>query len=125
MMPLSRLVLGFMLSLFVFAGSSAENRAAMSYEITGYVVDMLCGRLEIAPDDANMITSPEDHTVMCELLSPCLRSGYGVSQNIGTGDEKEYRVSASFDQAGNDYVVHMLRQMETSGAQLQPVCRYL
>eukprot|EP00339_Tiarina_fusa_P025278 CAMPEP_0117012566 /NCGR_PEP_ID=MMETSP0472-20121206/10548_1 /TAXON_ID=693140 ORGANISM="Tiarina fusus, Strain LIS" /NCGR_SAMPLE_ID=MMETSP0472 /ASSEMBLY_ACC=CAM_ASM_000603 /LENGTH=1529 /DNA_ID=CAMNT_0004715667 /DNA_START=109 /DNA_END=4698 /DNA_ORIENTATION=+ len=51
---------------------------------TGYLADMLCARLEIAPDGANMILNPEEHTVRCELLPACLRSGYGIVQGIGS-----------------------------------------
>eukprot|EP00961_Rhodomonas_salina_P014338 192648-Rhodomonas_salina.1 len=108
-----RILSSLLFSLLAISTARAESHAA-SYEYTGYLADMLCLRLEIAPDTANMISSPEDHTVRCELLPNCLRSGYGVTQDIGTGSKREYRVAASFDEPSNNYVADLLRAMPST-----------
>lgn len=83
-------------------------------EFVGFLVDMLCTTIKTAPDGADMILAPEEHTVMCALLPACLRSGFGVTQNIGTGEQKEYRPSASFNEEGNRIVEQWLRTMPPS-----------
>ena len=79
---------------------------------TGFLADMLCTRLEIAPDGANMLLNPESHTVRCELLPACLSSGYGVVTDIGSNGDPLYRVAAVFDESGNNFVADLLSSME-------------
>ena len=95
-------------------GHGAGHNTSSSDELmfTGFLADMLCGRLEIAPDAANMLLSPVDHTVRCQLLPNCLRSGYGIIQNIGSDGDNLYRVSTIFDDSGANYVVDLLNSMD-------------
>lgn len=115
------LQLGLTASLFLTAFPTvthAQEDGETLY-LTGYLADMLCTRLEIAPDQTNMITNPEEHTVRCELLPACLRSGYGLMQNIGTDGDPLYRVAAVFDEAANDYIVDMFQSMDPATADLR------
>ncbi len=43
---------------------------------TGLSADILCVDSGVAADGADMVNSPEDHTVMCALMKPCIASGY-------------------------------------------------
>ena len=88
-------------SILLLPTAQGNNDETMAF--TGYLADMLCTRLEIAPDAANMILSPQDHTVMCELLPACLRSGYGILQNLGSDGESLFRVGAVLDEASNNF----------------------
>eukprot|EP00630_Chrysocystis_fragilis_P011853 CAMPEP_0197411020 /NCGR_PEP_ID=MMETSP1165-20131217/31749_1 /TAXON_ID=284809 /ORGANISM="Chrysocystis fragilis, Strain CCMP3189" /LENGTH=1098 /DNA_ID=CAMNT_0042937531 /DNA_START=1 /DNA_END=3298 /DNA_ORIENTATION=+ len=69
--------------------------------VFGYLVDILCWELEnhIAVDGADLLNSPEDHTVHCMRdIQACRDSGFGilVRQADGTFD-LEY----AFDDVGN------------------------
>jgi hypothetical protein len=69
--------------------------------LTGYLADRYCIDRIIAPDGANMLTGPQEHSVMCALLPPCIASGwslitdspnplrttYGVLYNFSTGSQ--------------------------------------
>jgi hypothetical protein len=72
---------------------------------TGYLADIKCVEKGTAADGANMSTNPEDHTVMCALMKPCIRSGYTllVKNASGTYD------SFPLDKRGNKMAVEYLR----------------
>lgn len=98
------------------AKAQADGHSNLSAPLfyTGYLADMLCTRLEIAPDGANMLLDPESHTVRCELLPACVRSGYGLVTDIGSDGEPLFRVAAVFDESANDYIVDMLNSMDST-----------
>ena len=110
-------VVKFLGAAMLMLHTAEGNNGTMAF--TGYLADMLCTRLEIAPDAANMILSPQDHTVMCELLPACLRSGYGILQNLGSDGESLFRVGAVLDEASNNFVADLLSSMDDSIANLR------
>jgi hypothetical protein len=101
-------------SAFLVASVGAQNESGTSQTFTGFLTDMLCARLEIAPDGSNMIIEPVEHTVRCELLPACLRSGYGLAFGIGSEGDTLSRVGAVFDESGNDFVVDLLNSMDSA-----------
>ena len=60
-MMFSRSALSVLFSSLAFSAVSAQEVGETIF-LTGFLADMLCARLEVAPDTANMIASPVDHT---------------------------------------------------------------
>jgi hypothetical protein len=112
MKPSFSSLVGALLVAVIQADSHSNLSAPLFY--TGYLADMLCTRLEIAPDGANMLLDPESHTVRCELLPACVRSGYGLVTDIGSDGDPLFRIAAVFDESANDYVVDLLSSMDST-----------
>jgi len=74
---------------------------------TGYLADNLCLESGTAADGANMRTNPEDHTVMCALMKPCIDSGYSVMVKNGSGGFDNYML----DKKGNKKAVEFIQNL--------------
>jgi hypothetical protein len=81
--------------------------AGSSQTFTGYLADNLCIEGGTAADGANMKTNPEDHTVMCALMKPCIESGYSVLVKNGSGGFDTYML----DKRGNKKAVEFLKDL--------------
>lgn len=75
---------------------------------TGFLSDLLCWNMVNAIDGANMLISPEAHTVHCMRDVPeCANSGFGVLE-LKNG-ESEYSLKFKFDDTGNNASIALLR----------------
>lgn len=72
-------------ALLIFTAFAAVSALADTETFTGYLADNLCLESGVAGDGANMNTNPEDHTKMCALMKPCIRSGYSVLVKNSSG----------------------------------------
>jgi hypothetical protein len=86
---------------------AAASAFAADETFTGYLADNLCIGSGTAADDANMKTNPEDHTVMCALMKPCVNSGYAVMVKDGSGGFNVYKL----DKKGNKMAVKYLKSL--------------
>jgi hypothetical protein len=73
-------------ALFIITALSAAFLFAGNEMFTGYLADNLCIDHGVAADGANMKTNPEDHTVHCALIEPCIDSGFAVMVKNGSGE---------------------------------------
>ena len=75
----------------------------------GYLMDLYCLNLSsfpIAFDGADLSSAPEDHTVHCMRdVQQCRENGFGLWQ---LGDDGNYSLAFSFDDAGNNYTLDFL-----------------
>ena len=55
-----------------------------------------------------MKTNPEDHTVMCALMEPCIDSGFAVLVENGMGEFDVYKL----DRKGNKMAVEFLEGLD-------------
>jgi hypothetical protein len=81
--------------------------AESGQKFTGYLADNLCIEGGTAADGANMRTNPEDHTVMCALMKPCIESGYSVLVKNGSGGFDSYML----DKRGNRKAEAFIREL--------------
>ena len=81
--------------------------AGGSEKFTGYLADNMCIMAGTAADGANMKTNPEDHTVMCALMKPCVESGYAVMVKNGSGGFDTYKL----DSRGNKKAEAFIRDL--------------
>ena len=95
-------------TVFIISALSAALLFAGSEEFTGYLADNLCIDKGVAADGANMKTNPEDHTVMCALMEPCIDSGFAVMVRIGSGEYDIYKL----DRKGNKLAVEFLEELD-------------
>jgi hypothetical protein len=90
------------IAIFILAALGAVSLYAGANEtFTGYLADNLCIESGTAADGANMRTNPEDHTVKCALMKPCVESGYAVMVKNGSGEFDVYKL----DKKGNKKAV--------------------
>ena len=75
---------------------------------TGYLADILCVDSGTAADGAIMATNPEDHTVMCALMKPCIESGYTLLVKNSSGGFD----SLPLDKKGNKLAVKYLKNTD-------------
>jgi len=96
----------FVVVVFSTMISAAAATGAQTY--TGYMADILCVDSGTAADGANMATNPENHTVMCALMKPCIKSGYTllVKNSSGSFD------SLPLDKKGNKLAVKYLKNTD-------------
>ena len=95
-------------AVFILAALGAVSLyAGASETFTGYLADNLCIESGTAADGANMRTNPEDHTVMCALMKPCIESGYSVMVKDGSGGFDNYML----DKKGNKKAVEFIKNM--------------
>jgi hypothetical protein len=93
------LILAALAAVSLYAGSGQK--------FTGYLADNLCIESGTAADGANMRTNPEDHTVMCALMKPCIESGYAVMVKNGSGGFDSYML----DKRGNKKAEAFIREL--------------
>ena len=74
---------------------------------TGYLVDTLCWDAGTGADDSNVKTNPEDHTVMCALMKPCIQSGYSLLVKNSSGVYEAH----TLDKKGNRMAVKYLKNL--------------
>lgn len=101
-------ITGAAIVLFLFTALTAVSVSAGNRTLNGYLADNLCIRSGFAADGANMGINPEDHTVACALMKPCIDSGYAVMVRNGSGGFDVYRL----DQRGNRLAVDFLRNLD-------------
>jgi hypothetical protein len=94
----------------LFAVTSITDAAPAT--VTGFLADRLCVDKVVAPDGANMITSPEAHSVMCALLAKCIASGYTVLEPPAMG--VTYGALHNLTAAGNEVSLAYLRTLPDS-----------
>jgi len=72
----------------------------------GYLVDLWCLQLDsfpIAFDGADLVNSPEDHSIKCMRdVADCRANGYGILQ---MNDNGTYALAYSFDDIGNQFTL--------------------
>jgi hypothetical protein len=95
-------------ALFIITALSAAFLFAGNEMFTGYLADNLCIDHGVAADGANMKTNPEDHTVHCALIEPCIDSGFAVMVKNGSGEFDVYKL----DKKGNKMAVQFLEELE-------------
>jgi hypothetical protein len=86
----------------------------------GWVVDQLCASKGVGIDGTDLKTSPQNHTVGCALMPPCIASGYGIYVDKGDGSFVFYKL----DKKGSDLALGILKnetktdhvQFEITGA---------
>lgn len=99
---------------------AAASAGAVAY--SGYLIDNLCYQKcesapspTCAPDGTNVITHPEEHTVACMLIEPCVASGYYLAKNTQAGGaEAHYQAKFRLDAAGNAGALAVLRGTATT-----------
>jgi hypothetical protein len=89
-------------ALSLFAGGSES--------FTGYLADNLCIDNGFAADGANMKSNPEDHTVMCALMKPCIDSGYAVLVDDGSGGFDAYKLDKRGNKKAEDFIRNLNRE---------------
>lgn len=95
-------------ALFILTALSAAFLFAGNEEFTGYLADNRCIDKGVSADGANMKTNPEDHTVMCALMQPCIDSGFAVMVKNGSGEFDVYKL----DKKGNKMAVEFLEELD-------------
>ena len=96
------------ITIFILAALGAASLYAGNETFTGYLADNLCIESGTAADGANMRTNPENHTVMCSLLNPCVESGYAVMVKNGSGGFDIYKL----DKRGNKKAVEFTKNLD-------------
>lgn len=98
-------------ALIILAAVGAASLYAGGGEtFTGYLADNLCISMGKAADGANMKTNPEDHTVMCALMKPCLESGYAVMVKNGSGGFDSYKLDNRGNKKAEDFIRDLNRE---------------
>ena len=80
----------FAVSLLTIGLSYAASGKAVTYK--GWVVDQLCASKGTAFDGIDLKTSPQNHSVGCALMPPCITSGYGIYVDKGDGSFDFYKL---------------------------------
>jgi hypothetical protein len=96
------------MAVFIITALSAAFLFAGNKEFTGYLADNLCIDNGFAADGANMKTNPENHTVMCALMEPCIDSGFALLVENGMGEFDVYKL----DSKGNKMAVEFLEGLD-------------
>jgi uncharacterized membrane protein len=94
------------------SGSSSEDEERIVQKddgsFSGYLTDILCWDRRTAIDGADMLLSPQDHTVHCMRdLQECIDTGFGVLEK--PDGAAEFRLKYTFDSAGNDMTLALLK----------------
>ena len=97
------MVLVFAVSLLAIGLSYAASGKAVTYK--GWVVDQLCASKGTAFDGIDLKTSPQNHSVGCALMPPCITSGYGIYVDKGDGSFDFYKL----DKSGSDLALIILK----------------
>ena len=93
-------------TIFVIALLSASLVfAADGKTYKGWVVDQLCDSKGVGADGTDLKTSPQNHTVGCALMPPCIASGFGIYVDKGDGSFVYYK----FDKKGSDFALGILK----------------
>jgi hypothetical protein len=71
----------------------------------GWFVDRLCAVKGRGADGIDLKTSPQNHTVGCALMPPCIASGYGIYVDKGDGSFDFYKL----DKTGSDLALNILK----------------
>lgn len=98
--------------LILAALGAVSLYAGMNETFTGYLADNLCIENGTAPDGANMRTNPEDHTVMCALMKPCIESGYSVLVKNGMGEFDAYKLDRKGNKKAEDFIRSLNREAD-------------
>ena len=93
----------FAVSLLTIGLSYAASGKAVTYK--GWVVDQLCASKGTAFDGIDLKTSPQNHSVGCALMPPCIASGYGIYVDKGDGSFDFYKL----DKSGSDLALNILK----------------
>jgi hypothetical protein len=59
-----------------------------------------------------MKTNPEDHTVMCALMKPCIDSGYAVMVKNGSGEFDVYKLDKRGNKKAEDFIRNLNREAD-------------
>lgn len=105
--PMRSKITTLAIALFIFTAIATIPVFSDAETFTGYLADNLCIESGTAADGANMRTNPEDHTVMCALMEPCIKSGYAVMVKNGSGGFDVYKL----DRKGNKMAVKYLENL--------------
>jgi hypothetical protein len=89
-------------SALVFAGGMKNT----TYK--GWLVDQLCAGSPngIAADGVDLKVNPEQHSVKCALMPPCIASGYGIYVREDDGSYEYYK----FDKKGSSLAENYLKK---------------
>ena len=98
--------------LILAALGAVSLYAGMDETFTGYLADNLCIESGTAADGANMRTNPEDHTVMCALMKPCIESGYSVMVKNGMGEFDVYKLDRRGNKKAEDFIRSLHREAD-------------
>ncbi len=98
--------------LILAALGAVSLYAGMDETFTGYLADNLCIESGTAADGANMRTNPEDHTVMCALMKPCIESGYAVMVKNGMGEFDVYKLDRRGNKKAEDFIRSLHREAD-------------
>jgi hypothetical protein len=99
------------IAIVVLAAIGAVSLYAGGGEtFTGYLADNLCIKSGTAADGANMKTNPEDHTVMCALMEPCVDSGYSVLVKNGSGGFDAYKLDTRSNKKAEEFIRDLNRE---------------
>jgi hypothetical protein len=91
------------LSLFTVGMIYAASGKTTTYR--GWVVDQLCATKGAGFDGTDLSTSPQNHTVGCALMPPCIESGYGIYIDKGDGSFEFYKL----DKNGSSLALKILK----------------
>jgi len=82
----------------------------------GRVVDQLCAIKGRGADGVDLKTSPQNHTVGCALMPPCIASGYCIYVDKGDGSFDFYKL----DKTESDLALNILKnETKTDHIQLE------
>jgi hypothetical protein len=98
------------IAIFILAALGAAYLYAGNETFTGYLADNLCIDMGKAADGANMKTNPEDHTVMCALMKPCVESGYAIMVKDGSGGFDIYKLDKKGNKKAEEYIRNLHRE---------------
>jgi hypothetical protein len=93
----------FSLSLLTVGTIYAASGKTTTYR--GWVVDQLCASKGTAFDKTDLSANPQNHTVGCALMPPCIESGYGIYIDKGDGSFEFYKL----DKNGSDLALKILK----------------
>ena len=90
---------------------------------TGWIVDNVCYDNSaatdwVAPDGSRPAVSPENHTVWCNLLNVCVRSGYSMLHTAKTGGRDYFERAFTFGNwqgTGNQAIVTSMNAANQQG----------
>jgi hypothetical protein len=96
------------IALVLFTGLSLVSAFADegAHTHTGILADILCVDSGFAADGADMANNPENHTVMCALMKPCIASGYTLLVKNSSGSFDSFPLDAK----GNKMAVKYLKK---------------
>ena len=101
------------IAVLILAAVAAISLYAESGEkFTGYLADNLCIESGFAADGANMKDNPEDHTVKCALMKPCIESGYAVMVKNGSGGFDVFKLDKKGNKKAVDFIEDLHREAD-------------